>query len=267
MPEPTECYEAMMRTLILTLFVLICSALPAFAEVYSWTDDRGIEVFTDDVAKVPGKYRNKAVTVGEGDGGSFNVIEQPHTAPAGKAGRKAGAEGSASAYGLKKEKKAGRTPLSPLADTLKQGAGSDREKALAVYDWIYKYINYDRQELRNYIGGKVTKSQDPLTVVKTQKAVCLGFANLFSALAEELGLESTVVTGLGAGGYVLGIGYYGPHAWNAVKIDGKWELVDTVFRNFLSPPDKFIYKHFPYDPQWQLLDPPLSREAWQKSGK
>src|SRR6185369_15542438 len=133
MPDPTECYEAMMRTLILTLFVLICSALPAFAEVYSWTDDRGIEVFTDDVAKVPGKHRNKAVTVGEGDGGSFNVIEQPHTAPAGKAGRKADAEGSASAYGLKKEKKAGRTPLSPLADTLKQGAGRGESGVLPAF--------------------------------------------------------------------------------------------------------------------------------------
>jgi transglutaminase/protease-like cytokinesis protein 3 len=47
-------------------------------------------------------------------------------------------------------------------------------------------------------------------------------------------------------------------------VDGKWGLVDTVYRHFLSPPEEFIAKHFPFDPQWQLLPKPITRAEWLK---
>lgn len=65
------------------------------------------------------------------------------------------------------------------------------------------------------------------------------------------------------------------HAWNAVKIGGKWGLVDSAWgaghvndegrfvprftdHYFLTPPDEFICDHFPDDPRWQLLERPIS---------
>jgi hypothetical protein len=76
------------------------------------------------------------------------------------------------------------------------------------------------------------------------------------------------------------------HAWNAIKIDGRWRLVDVTWGAggvkrvasgpghpfgtferrfdpfyFSTPPERMIYDHWPSDPRWQLLDPPMSEEA------
>src|SRR4029078_8527879 len=64
------------------------------------------------------------------------------------------------------------------------------------------------------------------------------------------------------------------HMWNAVKIDGKWYLVDltwdagqTVKGEFIftystaylfADPQVFITHHFPEDEKWQLLKNPVS---------
>ena len=139
-----------------------------------------------------------------------------------------------------------------------QGARSDREKAYAIFEWIVKNIYYDRPELYKRRSGQGMESQTATAVLESKHAVCAGFANLFTALAGKMGLESTTVTGIAAGSRQEA------HAWNVVKIDGKWGLVDTVYRHFLNPPEEFIYKHFPFDPQWQLLAKPITKAEWLK---
>jgi transglutaminase/protease-like cytokinesis protein 3 len=69
------------------------------------------------------------------------------------------------------------------------------------------------------------------------------------------------------------------HAWNAVRIEGQWRLLDSTWgagylspagefvrafnaHYFLTPPELFIYDHLPEDPQWQLLDPPISMQRF-----
>jgi transglutaminase/protease-like cytokinesis protein 3 len=61
------------------------------------------------------------------------------------------------------------------------------------------------------------------------------------------------------------------HAWNAVKIDGAWQLVDatwddpttptgeqTLVSTYLfTPPRLFALDHLPEEAAWQLVDPPL----------
>jgi transglutaminase/protease-like cytokinesis protein 3 len=70
------------------------------------------------------------------------------------------------------------------------------------------------------------------------------------------------------------------HAWNAVKVDGRWQLVDCTWGAgvveghayvrrfnpfyFLTPPLAFSWLHFPLDPRWQLRDPPLSLAEFEK---
>src|SRR5262249_35212157 len=73
------------------------------------------------------------------------------------------------------------------------------------------------------------------------------------------------------------------HAWNAVRIDGHWHLVDATwgagsvgdkkflkrYRDyyFLTPPEQLIFSHFPDDVRWQLLEPPVTQaefEHWPK---
>jgi hypothetical protein len=59
------------------------------------------------------------------------------------------------------------------------------------------------------------------------------------------------------------------HGWCACK----WNLIvtdiETYFNrgfagHFLCPPEEFIYKHFPFDPQWQLLAKPITKAEWLK---
>ncbi len=43
---------------IITLFFFLST--PALGEIYKWLDDRGVTHFTDDLRKVPDKYRGSA---------------------------------------------------------------------------------------------------------------------------------------------------------------------------------------------------------------
>lgn len=49
-----------MRITIVTLFMFLLPVL-ASAEIYKWVDDRGQTGFSDDLTRVPKKYRDKAI--------------------------------------------------------------------------------------------------------------------------------------------------------------------------------------------------------------
>jgi hypothetical protein len=53
-----------MKKCILCVAVVLF-ALPVFAETYTWEDDQGTVNFTEDLGKVPAKYRKKVKIVGE----------------------------------------------------------------------------------------------------------------------------------------------------------------------------------------------------------
>ncbi|HEY5949877.1 MAG TPA: hypothetical protein VIV40_30495, partial [Kofleriaceae bacterium] len=58
------------------------------------------------------------------------------------------------------------------------------------------------------------------------------------------------------------------HAWNAVKLDGQWYLIDTTWDDptkgsndttyLFVPPKLMAFDHYPEDPNWQLLPKPMS---------
>ncbi len=115
-----------------------------------------------------------------------------------------------------------------------------------------------------------------------RRSVCEGFARLYEAVGKDCGLQVEHIAGQVKGlGYRLGLPQAkASHAWNAVKIDGKWELLDVTWgagatigndwqrrfteHYFLTPPAEFVYDHFPEDPKWQLLDPPLTWDDYDR---
>lgn len=147
---------------------------------------------------------------------------------------------------------------------------SDTEKARFVYAWIANNIQYDIESFIYLEYGK--NSQRIQKVIQTQKAVCQGYSNLFEALGNKLNLQTWTVLGYGRTDPEGPMNY---HAWNAVKIDGAWQLLDVTWGSgyilnrkyvkhltsefFLVQPDIFIRKHLPLDPAWQLLDYPFSK--------
>ncbi len=168
--------------------------------------------------------------------------------------------------------------IKSLASYLTKSAKNDREKARAIFRWIAENINYNVEGLFKGIPEDAT----PEGVLKSGRSVCGGYSNLFESLANVSGLETITISGYAKGyNYTPGMKFTGPtnHAWNAVKLNGKWQLIDSTWgagylengkyvrefddHYFLTPPEEFIYDHFPEDQKWQLLERPLSKEEFE----
>jgi len=167
-----------------------------------------------------------------------------------------------------------------LASYLVAPARNEREKARSIFRWVTENIDYD---VLGFFTGSFddTSSKD---VLKSRKSVCSGYSDIFSSLARSAGLEVARIAGYGkAYGYLPGENLSGPsnHAWNAVKINGSWYLIDCTWGAgyidgnkkyvrkfddyyFMTPQSEFIYGHFPEDSRWQLLEQPLSKSEFEK---
>jgi hypothetical protein len=138
--------------------------------------------------------------------------------------------------------------------------------ARAVHDYVADRVVYDVDAYRR----GVYPPQDAETTFRTRRSVCAGYAALFEAVGRAAGLTVETVAGRARGMVTSGMGE--GHAWNAVKLDQRWYLVDTTWDAgtvgadgfhkryatwyFLTPPEVFLAKHFPDDDRWQLLPQP-----------
>lgn len=116
------------------------------------------------------------------------------------------------------------TSVSELAQKLSQIVLTDAEKARAIYVWIANHIDYD---VEMFYSGQY-RFVKPEEFLKTRQAICSGYAILYQALAKEMGLQSEIIPGTVKGvSYAVGQNDEN-HAWNAVKIDNAWYLVDVT---------------------------------------
>lgn len=167
--------------------------------------------------------------------------------------------------------------LDDLAAFLATLTTTDRERAYALFYWLATHIRYDIDGYRRKDYGDLSAE----SVLRRREAVCAGYSQLFQALAQRLGLTSVEIAGLSKGYGFAALGQLGEHAWNAVQIDGAWQLIDSTWGAgyidtqdkfvrtlnhfyFLAPPWQFIYSHFPQEKRWQLLPKPLSRAEFDR---
>ena len=169
--------------------------------------------------------------------------------------------------------------LDALAAYLASGAADESERARAAYRWITAEIDYDAEAFFAGDYGLLT----PEEVLAEREAICSGYSRLFQALTERMGLETLEVIGFSKG-YTSRIGELDDvnHAWNVVKVDGMWRLVDVTWgagyldeqgdfvesfnpHYFFTPPEQFINDHYPEDEQWQLMSVPISAEKFANS--
>jgi transglutaminase-like putative cysteine protease len=140
----------------------------------------------------------------------------------------------------------------------------------ALHDYVADRIAYDAE---SYFAG-VFPPQDAETVFRTHKSVCAGYAQLLEALGKSAGVEIVYVTGKSRSqiSELSGRG----HAWNGVKVNGQWYLIDPTWDSgyisrekgftksyrteYLMPPPEVIgITHFPKDPAWQLRSTPINQ--------
>lgn len=104
---------------------------------------------------------------------------------------------------------------------------SDLDKELAINAYLCDNAVYDDGALESaaendfkYVDEIYNDSFTAYGVLMNNVGVCASYSAAFKLLADEAGLESIVVTGYLEGNL--------PHAWNKVKLDGAWNIVDAT---------------------------------------
>lgn len=159
--------------------------------------------------------------------------------------------------------------IDAVVEYVVEGEDDEFLRVKALHDWVATRVRYDTQAAD--VGP--IPPQDAQTTFERRLSVCAGYANLLAEMITRAGGKAVVISGhsRGMSGEISGEG----HAWNAVEIEGLWYLVDATWdagastdgkwgfgykADYLfTPPAIFGLTHFPEDPGWQLLDPPLSR--------
>ena len=168
--------------------------------------------------------------------------------------------------------------LDALVEYLISWTDDDFLKIKSIHDWICTNIAYD---VTAYNRGEI-KLTEPLVTLRYGTAVCGGYAMLFNQMAKKAGFESHYVAGVtkGRSKYAIGPqGIFTRHAWNSVKINERYYLVDVTWDAgyvnnnkfiysystdfFLTEPDIFVKRHYPNAPGWLLIDEFITIEKFK----
>lgn len=148
-----------------------------------------------------------------------------------------------------------KTDLRSLAGSLSDE--SDKEKV--VVDYLLDRVAY---EINN------TYNQNAATVLVKNKGQCSGISKAVKLLLDYLGIECIVIDGTGRDDST---GTSGPHAWNIVKINGKYYHLDVTFMIGANvskrKPFRYLYFNgtdveFQKNHTWQKNKYPVCDTTW-----
>jgi transglutaminase-like putative cysteine protease len=119
--------------------------------------------------------------------------------------------------------------IKSLAAQLTKNKKSQKEKALAIYQYVAKNVSYDVDKLNN---RTFEFDDSALKTLAEKKGVCQDFAYLTIALLRASGMEAQMVTG-----------YAGQnHGWVETKVDGRWLTMDPTWGSGYLQNNKFVPK-------------------------
>ncbi len=113
---------------------------------------------------------------------------------------------------------------------------TDYEKVKAVHDLLVEHVSYDYESLEN-LRKYYTVSNSVLGVLFMKKAVCEGISKVAKYLLNIMDVKCIVAEG-------FSVKENGPHAWNMVKIDGKYYHLDITWDINVSDEDLIRYDYF-----------------------
>jgi hypothetical protein len=119
------------------------------------------------------------------------------------------------------------TEIARLSDEWKLSSKSDIQKIRVVHDSIISSISYD-----NYASAA---SHTPYGLLSTGLAVCDGYSDTFRIFMLLNGIECITVEG-----YTDSTS----HAWNQVKLDGKWYNIDLTWDDPVGAGARLRYNYF-----------------------
>ncbi len=114
-------------------------------------------------------------------------------------------------------------------------ATDDYDKVVYFNNWLKEHNTYNHTHLEdnNYPLAHTAYSAFVSNNDEPTGPVCQGYAYAFKYLCDRAGIECVVVSGT----LYQSLDEPGPHAWNAVKIDGSWYGVDVTSNDSLGTDD------------------------------
>mgnify|MGYP002545589901 CR=1 FL=1 len=106
--------------------------------------------------------------------------------------------------------------VSNLLKSLDLSNKTDYQKVKAIYDYICSNVTYDHDNLND---KSYSLKYTAYAALINKTAVCQGYASLFYRLALDAGVDTRVISGEAGG----------PHAWNIVKLNGKYYNLDSTW--------------------------------------
>ena len=184
--------------------------------------------------------------------------------------------GQGSTYEL--AKRTGDAGLEELVAIVKEQYTSDSTIAEFFYYWTACHIDYDRAKASSRQPYYYDRENLIDLTFKERRAVCSGYAELYCEFLTRCGIACEVIPGVSKTreNILQDVPYSEDHSWNAVRINGRWRLVDVTWANttsrdgiiddyyFMTEPGWFILDHFPSDPRWQLLSDYITLDEFQQ---
>ncbi len=158
-----------------------------------------------------------------------------------------------------------------LAKEINRGVKTDMEKARAIHNWVCTNIKYDyalmkslfelnksldsqEEKMKKYM--KLQERARATNVLLKKSAVCQGYADLTAALFRASGIPCKLIDGRAINPEQLG-GFRAEdflnsfHAWNEVRIEDRWVIMDTTWdAGYLKQDGTFVFKK-----SWNYFDP------------
>lgn len=137
--------------------------------------------------------------------------------------------------------KKGIQPFLEKIDNAKAAGAGEMELELLIHDMIIEEVDY----AYNAFGNPQTASYAHSIVgvfdgISSTDVVCEGYAKAFQYLCNYAGLESIYAVG-----WSTSDGYSGGHAWNMIKINGKWYNIDVTWDDANGTEyDGYIYDYY-----------------------
>jgi len=157
---------------------------------------------------------------------------------------------------------------------------TDMEAAYMVYKWEFQNLKYDCYNFE-HDWSKIDFSDDG--TYSSGVGVCDGFAKLYVAMCKGMGIDAYRVVGYSKGSlFTPGeIPDDSDHAWNAIRIDGRYYVLDVTWgigscngekyvpnlrdSYFCPKPEAMIRTHLPVDKKFQLVYPNLTLKQFVDS--
>lgn len=167
--------------------------------------------------------------------------------------------------------------ISSLEDYVLENIKEKEQIAEFFYYWIGLNIAYNWDILeKTKTKDEIKNLFDPIVTFNERKGTCIGYSILYEYFMDKFHIENEIILGYTKDENNLTVepdldwDFY--HSWNAIKINGKWQLLDATWLSeaentqldyyFRIEPKKLILDHYPVDNKWQLIEKPLSLEQF-----